>query len=116
VNTVLASAHAPIRSISLTDQVELQHWMASIGDVIELRLEETSDAGDFVGVKLTITAGAQDPIEQTVTANAGLTYDAATDTYTYVWKTQKAWAGRCGTFHLGLKDGSDHQALFHFTK
>jgi hypothetical protein len=35
-----------------------------------------------------------DAIEQTVNANSsGLTYDAATDRYTYVWKTQKAWAG-----------------------
>jgi PKD repeat protein len=58
----------------------------------------------------------QDPIESTTTSPAGLTYDATTDTYTYVWKTDKGWAGRCGTFHLGLLDGSDHQAEFQFTR
>ncbi len=57
-----------------------------------------------------------DAIETTTANPAGLTYDAATDSYIYVWKTEKAWAGRCGTFQLGLKDGSDHHALFKFTK
>jgi hypothetical protein len=59
---------------------------------------------------------ALDPIETTTANPAGLTYDVATDTYIYVWKTEKAWAGQCGTFRLGLKDGSDHHALFKFTK
>jgi hypothetical protein len=37
-----------------------------------------------------------DAIEQVVTASSsGLQYDTTTDTYTYVWKTQKAWAGQC---------------------
>ena len=59
---------------------------------------------------------AVDAIE-TTTANAGgLSYDAGSETYTYVWKTDKAWAGLCGTFKLGLKDGSTHDALFRFTK
>lgn len=59
---------------------------------------------------------SQDPIEETTTSPAGLTYDPTTDQYTYVWKSQKAWAGRCGTFHLGLNDGSDHHALFRFVR
>jgi hypothetical protein len=58
----------------------------------------------------------QDAIEETTTSPAGLTYDPATDQYTYVWKTQKAWAGRCGAFQLGLNDGSDHHALFRFVR
>ncbi|SFW88596.1 hypothetical protein SAMN04489730_7008 [Amycolatopsis australiensis] len=47
-------------------------------------------------------------------SNSGLSYDATTDTYTYVWKTNKAWAGDCGTFHLQLNDGTDHTAVFQF--
>ena len=58
----------------------------------------------------------QDAIEETTTSPAGLTYDPATDQYTYVWKSQKAWAGRCGTLQLGLNDGSDHHALFRFVR
>ena len=53
-----------------------------------------------------------DPVEETSTANKGLTYDALTDTYTYVWKTDKSWKGKCGTFTLKLDDGSEHTADF----
>jgi hypothetical protein len=58
----------------------------------------------------------QDDIEATTTSPAGLTYDAASGQYTYVWKTDKAWAGKCGTFELGLTDNSDHHALFKFVR
>lgn len=46
--------------------------------------------------------------------NSGLQYDASTKTYTYVWKTDKAWAGTCQQFILGLNDGSTHTATFQF--
>jgi hypothetical protein len=56
-----------------------------------------------------------DDIEQVVTvSNSGLQYDAPTDTYTYSWKTQKAWAGTCRQFNLTLTDGSSHLANFQF--
>jgi hypothetical protein len=43
-------------------------------------------------------------------------YDAASDQYTYVWKTDRAWAGTCRLLTVQLKDGSAHQANFKFTK
>ena len=55
-----------------------------------------------------------DEVEATSTANNGPTYDAATDTYTYVWKTSKNWKGKCGTFTLQLDDGTTHTAEFQF--
>ena len=58
-----------------------------------------------------------DAIELTVTAgNSSLGYDQASDTYSYIWKTQKAWAGTCRQFVMTLTDGSVHRALFKFTK
>jgi Trypsin len=58
-----------------------------------------------------------DQIEQTVTAgNSSLSYDASTDTYTYTWKTEKAWANTCRQLHLRLSDGTDHVANFQFKK
>ncbi|NUP50127.1 MAG: cell shape-determining protein [Catenulispora sp.] len=45
---------------------------------------------------------------------SGLQYDPTTNTYTYVWKTQKAWAGTCQVFTLGLNDTSSHVADFQF--
>lgn len=58
-----------------------------------------------------------DTFEQTETAGAsGLSYDAETDVYTYVWKTAKSWAGECGTLTVQLVDGTTHTALFSFEK
>jgi hypothetical protein len=49
------------------------------------------------------TAALSDPIEETVTVgNSSLSYDAASDTYTYVWKTNKGWAGTCRVLTVQL--------------
>jgi CSLREA domain-containing protein len=65
--------------------------------------------------QITCDAGVPvDGIEETTTANSGLTYDPASDQYNYVWKTQRSWAGTCRRFFLGLKDGSTHVADFKF--
>jgi hypothetical protein len=61
---------------------------------------------------------ATDGIEETATAGAsGLSYDV--DTYTYVWKTEKAWASspsRCRMLDVVLVDGTHHVAYFAFTR
>jgi hypothetical protein len=55
-----------------------------------------------------------DAIETYTAGSSGLTYDAASDTYTYVWKTSKAWAGTCRQLLVRLDDGSVHTAMFRF--
>jgi probable HAF family extracellular repeat protein len=56
-----------------------------------------------------------DFIEQTVAAREStLSYDPTADQYTYVWKTQKAWAGTCRQFTIKLDDGTIHSADFKF--
>ncbi|WP_165494946.1 PxKF domain-containing protein [Actinomadura roseirufa] len=62
----------------------------------------------------TCGTGTQDPIETTTDSNSGLTYNPSTGQYTYVWKTDKDWAGTCRTLHLKLTDGTDHTANFQF--
>jgi hypothetical protein len=60
---------------------------------------------------------ASDAIEETVTAGASsLSYDAGFDLYTYVWKTDKAWANTCRRLILKLSSGSEHTAEFSLTK
>lgn len=57
-----------------------------------------------------------DAIEETVAAGgSSLSYDATTNQYTYVWKTDKAWANTCRQLHVKLNDGTDHVADFKFT-
>ena len=54
-----------------------------------------------------------DDIEQIETAGASsLTYDPATGQYTYVWKTNKRWAGQTRQLVLEFKDGSEYKANF----
>jgi alpha-tubulin suppressor-like RCC1 family protein len=61
------------------------------------------------------TAARTDPIEQTVSAgNSSLNYDIASDTYTYVWKTENNWAGTCRVLTVQLDDGTQHLAYFRF--
>lgn len=52
-------------------------------------------------------------VDQTVSANSsGLKYDAASNQYSYVWKTDKSWAGQCRQLVLKLKDGNTYRAKF----
>jgi hypothetical protein len=53
----------------------------------------------------------------TETVNAGsssLAYDAASGQYTYVWKTDKAWAKTCRQFVMRFTDGKEATAKFEF--
>jgi hypothetical protein len=52
-------------------------------------------------------------IPATTSGGSTLTYDAATDAYTYVWKTDKSFTG-CRQLVLKLVDGSEHVANFKF--
>ena len=56
-----------------------------------------------------------DEVEQTVSTNkSGLTYDAASGIYTYVWKTDKKWGGSCRNLSVELADGSTQTVSFSF--
>ena len=65
-----------------------------------------------------IVCNSSDPatlLEETVTAGgSSLTYDATTDQYIYVWKTEQSWAGTCRQLVVQLNDGSIHRANFKF--
>ena len=54
-------------------------------------------------------------LEQTLTAgSSSLSYDATTDLYMYVWKTEKSWSGTCRQLVVKLNDGTFHRANFKF--
>ncbi|HMC69580.1 MAG TPA: PxKF domain-containing protein, partial [Mycobacteriales bacterium] len=54
-------------------------------------------------------------VSQTVDATANsINYDASSDQYNFVWKTDSSWVGQCRTLSVVLNDGSTHTALFKF--
>jgi hypothetical protein len=53
-------------------------------------------------------------IETVSSGRSGLSYDAASDTYIYVWKTGKSWRGQCRQLIMRLVDRTDHLANFRF--
>jgi hypothetical protein len=57
-----------------------------------------------------------DAIEQTTAGgSSSLSHDPTTGLYTYVWKTQKAWAGSCRRLELKFSDGqTSAYAEFYF--
>ncbi|MHC3000397.1 hypothetical protein OB08_15130 [Microbacterium sp. HJ5] len=55
-------------------------------------------------------------LDAATAGHSGLQYDAVTDRYTYVWKTDKAWAKKTGQFVLTLSDGTTHAFEVSFKK
>jgi Domain of unknown function (DUF5011)/HYR domain/PKD domain/NHL repeat/6-bladed beta-propeller len=54
-------------------------------------------------------------LDATTTAgSSSLSYDATSDQYVYVWKTDASWAGTCRQLVVKLSDGSTHVANFRF--
>ena len=61
------------------------------------------------------TVAPVNAIEATVTAGStGLSYDSSTGLYTYIWKTDKSWAGTCRQLTVKLADGTLHSANFAY--
>ena len=55
------------------------------------------------------------PVEETLTAgSSSLSYDATSDRYNYVWKTESSWKNTCRQLNVVLNDGTTHSALFKF--
>jgi predicted extracellular nuclease len=109
---------SPVDNLPVFNQVKA-------GQSIPIKFSLKGDQGlnilaDSYPTSTDISCSATDPvdgIEETVTAgSSSLSYDPSTDTYTYVWKTNKSWANTCRQFVLKLNDGTFHQANFNFTK
>jgi hypothetical protein len=99
--------------------------LATAGSSIPLKFRLGGDHGlDVVAAgypaSVRVDCDTRDPtdvIEQTVAAgNSALTYDSATDTYTYAWKTDRRWSGTCRQLSLVLTDGTVHRAEFRFRR
>jgi hypothetical protein len=128
------------RALSLSDVLGVMHPFTGFFQPIDnLPTVNTVKAGSAIPAKFSLGANlglsilapgspgshqvscasgvATDAIEQTVTAGSStLQYDPTANQYTYVWKTDKSWAGTCREIDLTLNDGTTHSAMFQFTR
>ena len=54
-----------------------------------------------------------EPLVTDTAGKSALSY-AVSGQYSYIWKTEKAWAGTCRVLSLRLADGTEHPAAFQF--
>lgn len=97
---------------------------AKAGRAIPVKFSLSGDMGlsilksGYPKVKPTACPNANAPSsidEEAVTAGDSiLSYDADLDQYSYVWKTNKTWAGKCMIFDLGLIDDTDDSFIVQF--
>ena len=60
------------------------------------------------------TLNPTDSVEGTTLGASSFTYDPATGTYTYVWKTERSWAGTCRQVSVQFIDGQTYLLNFMF--
>ncbi|MGQ1798923.1 PxKF domain-containing protein [Kocuria oceani] len=63
------------------------------------------------------TGATVGPAEKASTPGGrSVTFDRATETYNFVWKTEPGWTRTCRMFEMTLDDGSAHRAMFTFVR
>jgi predicted extracellular nuclease len=97
---------------------EFNRWIAPLPVPVLFTLDGNHGRNVLSGPALTrpidCTTGAPTGDPVTATALAPLVYNRRFDTYTYLWRTQRAWAGTCRTLELPLDDGTTGVAWFRF--
>jgi len=97
--------------------------VVAAGQAIPLKFSLNGDRGLNIFVagypssaQIACGTSATSDIEETVLPSSNsLSYDAGTDRYIYVWKTDKAWKGSCRLLFVRFNDGGPaHTASFKF--
>ncbi|GAA3622998.1 hypothetical protein GCM10022200_01490 [Microbacterium awajiense] len=96
--------------------------LAKAGQAIPVTFSLGGDQGLEVvastrfSIDRTVTNPSGELLDAVTAGKSSLSYDAASDQYTFVWKTNKAWANKQGHFVLTLSDGSAHEFAVTFRK
>ncbi len=95
--------------------------LATAGNSISFQFSLDGDRGPIVvpnagpsSERVTCPKTVPVEISEYSTEPAGMTYNAVSDQYTYVWETNPNWLGTCRKFKMKLNDGTVHVAMFKF--
>lgn len=97
--------------------------VVSAGGAVALKFSLGGDQGMSIfapgyPVSSPIACDASEPsvvIEETVAVgNSSLSYNAVSDQYSYVWKTEKSWKGTCRMLVVRFNGDTQHLAKFRF--
>jgi hypothetical protein len=99
LNTISAARAIPVK-FSLAGDQRLNIFAAGYPRSQQIVCDSTATVD---GIEEAVSAGSRD-----------LSSDAGTNTYTYVWKTERVWAGTCRQLVMRLNDGTVHRANFKF--
>ena len=99
LNVVNAGRAIPVK-FSLSGNKGLSIFAANSPQIGVIPCDASAPAVDLTD---TVTAGG-----------SSLSYDAGSDQYNYVWKTDSSWAGTCRQLQVRLNDGNVHVANFKF--
>ena len=70
--------------------------------------------GAVFGLGFAAVRGAPSvPLNDTATGPAGISFDPASNSFTYNWQTSTSWTG-CRKLTIRLKDNSQHELRFRF--
>ena len=72
--------------------------------------------GSPTSVEIGCSAAASRSISETADEELSSQLLSRGTSYTYVWKTSPSWAGRCRKLIVTLVDGTQHSAIFRFSK
>jgi len=97
VNSLKAGAAVPVK-FSLGGNQGLDIFTAGYPKSQVIACDSTADVD---GIETTVTAGG-----------SSLTYDPTSNLYTYIWKTDKGWAGTCRQLVFTFTNGSVQRANF----
>ena len=96
--------------------------MVSAGSAVPVKFSLSGNKGISIlatgyptSQSMACSGSALDDIEEMVMAgSSSFSYDATTDTYTYIWKTGRAWKNSCRQQIVKLNDGPMRTANFQF--
>jgi hypothetical protein len=107
----VASAETAADELGLEPTKQIRILQGSAGPARELVLSDGGIAESPIPARLVYQAlrGGE------VRLAWHLTYNAATDAYTYVWKTNASWAGTCRQLTIEFAEGYEYTAFLSFT-